>query len=67
MILQVPQFSRVFPLTTDTIFIFIAQGLHFISNNSLNSTFIKSQQAVKGSGKLTQQDIQTPKRFVRKY
>ena len=67
MILQVQQFSRVFPLTTDTIFFFIAQGLRFISNNSLNSTFIKSQQAVKGSGNLTQQDIQTPKRFVRKY
>ena len=34
-------------------------------NNSLNSNFINTQETLKGSGNLTQQEIQTPSHFNR--
>ena len=38
----------------------------YISNNSLSSTFKKTQETINGTRNLTQQDFPTPSQFVNK-
>ena len=53
------------PLTTDTTNLNYNAVLNDkTSNNSLKSTFIKTQENLNATRYLTQQDIQTPSHFV---
>ena len=53
------------PLSTDTTNLnYNAVLIDKTSNNSLKSTFIKTQETLNATRYLTQQDIQTPSHFV---